>query len=82
MDWNAALRALTVQPATALGVDADYGSLTEGKVGNVVLWSGDPFELSTVAVHVVIRGEQIPMASRQQALLERYRTLPPSYFEP
>jgi imidazolonepropionase-like amidohydrolase len=81
MDWDAALAALTLEPATALGVGAEYGSLTEGKVGNLVVWSGDPFELSTAAVHVVIRGEQIPMASRQRALLERYRALPPSYFE-
>jgi imidazolonepropionase-like amidohydrolase len=81
MDWDAALRALTVEPATALGVDAEYGSIAEGRVGNVVVWSGDPFELSTAATHVVIRGVQMPMASRQHTLLERYRTLPPTYFE-
>jgi imidazolonepropionase-like amidohydrolase len=80
LSWDAALRGLTLEPAIALGVDADYGSIAEGKVGNVVVWSGDPFELSTAAEHVVIRGARVPEDSRQRELLRRYRTLPPSYF--
>jgi imidazolonepropionase-like amidohydrolase len=47
MTWDQALRAVTLTPAEALGVADRYGSLEAGKVANVVVWSGDPFEFST-----------------------------------
>jgi imidazolonepropionase-like amidohydrolase len=79
MRWDEALRAVTLSPAEIFGVAARYGSLDSGKVANVVVWSGDPFELSTRVEHVFIRGAEIPLRSRQTELLERYRTLPPKY---
>lgn len=82
LPWEAALRAVTLAPAEALGVADGHGSLEPGKAGNVVVWSGDPFELSTRAEVVVIRGEPMPDASRQRELMERYRELdggPPAY---
>ena len=79
MGWDAALRAVTLEPATAFGIADRYGSLEPGKVANVVVWSGDPFEFSTAVEAVFIRGEQIPLTSRQRELLERYKTLPPAY---
>ena len=42
----------------------------------MVVWSGDPFELSTRAERVIIGGREAPRDHRQAALLERYRTLP------
>jgi len=79
MGWDEALRAVTLSPAEIFGVAARYGSLDSGKVADVVVWSGDPFELSTRVEHVFIRGHEIPLRSRQTELLERYRTLPPKY---
>ena len=79
MTWEQALRAVTLTPAEALGVADRYGSLDVGKVANVVVWSGDPFEFSTGVEHVFIRGRDIPLRSRQTELLERYKTLPPKY---
>ena len=79
MTWEQALRAVTLSPAEILGVAGQYGSLDAGKVANVVVWSGDPFEFSTGVEHVFIRGRDIPLWSRQTELLERYRTLPPKY---
>lgn len=80
---EAALRAVTLGPAEALGVEGRYGSLEPGKVASVVVWSGDPFELSSVPETVIIRGEVVPESSRQKELLERYRELdrelPPAY---
>jgi imidazolonepropionase-like amidohydrolase len=61
------------------GVAERYGSLDAGKVANVVVWTGDPFEFSTGVAHVFIRGREIPLRSRQTELLERYRKLPPEY---
>jgi imidazolonepropionase-like amidohydrolase len=79
MTWDQALRAVTLTPAEIFGVADRYGSLEAGKVANVVVWSGDPFEFSTGVEHVYIRGREIPLRSRQTELLERYKTLPPKY---
>ncbi len=79
MTWDQALRAVTLAPAEILGVADRYGSLEPGKVANVVVWSGDPFEFATGVEHVLIRGKEIPLRSRQTELFERYRKLPPSY---
>jgi len=79
MTWDQALRAVTLSPAEIFGVADRYGSLEPGKVANVVVWSGDPFEFTTGVEHVLIRGKEIPLKSRQTELLERYKKLPPSY---
>jgi imidazolonepropionase-like amidohydrolase len=79
MTWEQALRAVTLTPAEVFGVADRYGSLEPGKIANVVVWSGDPFEFSTGVEHVYIRGREIPLRSRQTELLERYKTLPPKY---
>lgn len=79
MTWEQALRAVTLTPAEAFGVGGQYGSLDVGKVANVVVWTGDPFEFSTGVEHVFIRGKEISLRSRQTELLERYKTLPPKY---
>ena len=79
MTWDGALRAVTLTPAEIFGVGSRYGSLDSGKVANIVVWSGDPFEFSTRVTHVYIRGKEIPLRSRQTELLERYRKLPPEY---
>lgn len=77
MTWEQALRAVTLAPAEIFGVADRYGSLEPGKVANVVVWSGDPFEFSTAIEHVFIRGREIALRSRQTELFERYKKLPP-----
>lgn len=83
MPWEAALRAVTLAPAAAWGVDERYGSLEPGKDADVVVWSGDPFELSTNVERVFIAGIEVPLESRQLELFRRYRDLsgplPPAY---
>ena len=79
MAWDQALRAVTLSPAEIFGVGDRYGSLEPGRVANVVVWSGDPFEFTTAVEHVFIRGKEIPLRSRQTELFERYKTLPPKY---
>jgi imidazolonepropionase-like amidohydrolase len=77
MDHAAALRAVTLAPATVWGAAEETGSLAVGKRADVVVWTGDPFELSTTAEHVFIGGREIERDSRQDRLFRRYRTLPP-----
>ncbi|OLC04028.1 MAG: hypothetical protein AUH78_08085 [Gemmatimonadetes bacterium 13_1_40CM_4_69_8] len=79
MSWDQALRAVTLSPSEVFGVADRYGSLEPGKVANVVVWSSDPFEFTTGVEHVLIRGKEIPLKSRQTELFERYKKLPPTY---
>jgi imidazolonepropionase-like amidohydrolase len=82
MPWAEALRAVTLVPATLLGAADRIGSLEVGKDANVVVWSGDPFEFTTVVEHVFINGREAAELSRQDMLMERYRSLPPRYSRP
>jgi len=79
MPWDAALRAVTLTPAELYGVANRTGSLEVGKDATLVVWSGDPFELSTRAERVFVQGTEVQGPSRQDELMRRYRTLPPSY---
>lgn len=67
-----ALRAATLVPAEIYGLEKQYGSLEAGKVANVVIWTGDPFEPASFAETSIIRGELQPTESRQTKLAERY----------
>ena len=69
--WYDALDSLTRKAALIWGMP-DYGVLRSGAVGDVVVWSGDPLEISTWAERVIIDGRMMPMRSRQTRLLERY----------
>lgn len=75
LDRDTALKAVTLVPAQLWGVADRIGSLDVGKDADVVVWSGDPFELMTRAEHVFIKGREVPRDTRQRALLNRYRDL-------
>lgn len=79
MTWDDALRAITFAPAQILGVSGVVGSLEVGKLANVVVWSGDPFEYATRPDHVFVLGSDARVETRQDALTARYRTLPVKY---
>ncbi len=79
MPWDEALRAITLTPAETFGVANNLGSLQPGRAANIVVWSGDPFEFTTRAEHVFVRGREMHDVSRQDLLTDRYKTLPPSY---
>jgi imidazolonepropionase-like amidohydrolase len=79
MTWDDALRAVTLAPAEIYGVADKVGSLKAGTEGNVVIWSGDPFEFSSRAEQVFVKGKKIDAPTRQEFLTKRYQKLPPSY---
>ncbi len=58
------LAALTTNPAKIFGVQDQQGSIERGKPANLVLWSGDPLEVTSVAELVVdqwaAHGNEIP----------------------
>jgi len=82
MTWDDALRAVTLAPAEFFGAADRVGSLRPGLEGNVVVWSGDPFEFTTRAEHVFVRGREYNEKTRQDQLIERYRTLPGTHNTP
>jgi imidazolonepropionase-like amidohydrolase len=82
MNWEAALRAVTLTPAEIFGVSDRVGSLQPGREANVVVWSGDPFEFTTRAEHVFVRGREYHDKTRQDLLMERYRNLPATHNAP
>ena len=76
MDRHAALEAVTLAPARVWGVADRVGSIEPGKDADLVIWSTtDPFELTSGAERVFIKGREMPRETRQRALLERYRRL-------
>jgi len=81
LDWDSALRAITLTPAEIFGMAASTGSLEVGKAADVVIWPGDPLELTNYPDAVFINGESIPMVSRQTLLRDRYlqSDKPPAY---
>ncbi|HKI03384.1 MAG TPA: amidohydrolase family protein [Thermoanaerobaculia bacterium] len=86
MPWEAALAAMTSVPARIWGIADHYGTLEPGKDADVVIWDGDPLEVTTFADAVFIRGREMPMKSRQTELRDRYKNLqtplPPAYQKP
>ena len=75
LPWEKGLAALTINVAKVYYVDALLGSLEVGKQADLVIWSGDPLELTEHAEQVFIKGEKIVMESRQTKLRDRYLKL-------
>ena len=75
LSWNQGLAALTINVAKLYGIDDKLGSLEVGKHADVVIWTGDPLEVTESAELVLIAGEIIEMHSRQSKLRDRYLQL-------
>lgn len=71
LPWEDGLAALTRVPADAFGI-RDAGRIAVGQRADLVLWTGDPLEVSSVAQQVWFDGRPISMRSRQTELRDRY----------
>lgn len=67
-----ALRAVTIVPAEIFGVSDKLGSIEEGKIANLFIASGDPFEPMNHIEQVFINGFKIPMTNRHRKLYEQF----------
>jgi imidazolonepropionase-like amidohydrolase len=56
LGFDRALQAITLDAAKILGIDDRYGSLEAGKVADLVLYDGNPFEHVTHVEKVVVDG--------------------------
>lgn len=59
LDPQVALEALTVNPASFLGLGDRVGALRAGLDGDVVVWSGDPLDVTARAERVFITGTEV-----------------------
>lgn len=59
LSFDAALRAVTLNPAKMVGVEARVGSIEVGKDADLVLWNGVPFEVTSRVIGVLIDGRLI-----------------------
>jgi imidazolonepropionase-like amidohydrolase len=84
LSWGEAFAAITSVPAAISGMGGANGGmragvLAPGAVGDVVLWDGDPLELSSAPVSVWIDGVKQPLDNHQSRLKQRYRDLDTQY---
>jgi imidazolonepropionase-like amidohydrolase len=75
LSWGDAFAAITSRPAEAFGLGGEIGSLRAGRRADVVIWSGDPLELTSEVEQMLIDGVRQPLETRQTKLRDRYRDL-------
>lgn len=84
LPYDAAIAALTVNPARIFGMQGRFGALAPGAEADVVVWSGDPLEPLSQPEVVFIAGAEQSLQTRGLMLRDRYRAggegaLPPAY---
>ncbi len=76
LDRDRALRAITLDAATILGVADRVGSLEPGKIANLFIATGDPMEMKTQFTHIFINGRNVGLKSKHTELNERFSSRP------
>ena len=75
LSWGEALATITSRPAEAVGMGGKIGVLAPGAIGDLVVWDGDPLEVSSTPLRVFVEGVEQPLDNHQTRLRERYRDL-------
>jgi imidazolonepropionase-like amidohydrolase len=76
LGFDRALRSITLDAAKILGIDDRFGSIESGKVADLVLYDGDPFEHSTHVMYTLIDGRVIYNRPETMKLPFARRALP------
>jgi imidazolonepropionase-like amidohydrolase len=59
LGFDRALSSITLDAAKLLKIDDQYGSIAPGKVADLVLYDGDPFEHTTHVTYTIMAGRVI-----------------------
>ncbi|MBS0393446.1 MAG: amidohydrolase family protein [Proteobacteria bacterium] len=68
----AALAALTRVPARIFRAAGEFGSIEPGRAANLVVWSGDPLEVTSLVDAEWLDGQRQSLRTRQTELRDRY----------
>jgi imidazolonepropionase-like amidohydrolase len=72
LDHERALEAVTRVPAQLAGVGDRYGTIAPGMSATLVLWSGDPLEITSVVRRAWIDGGEVDLNDRQRRMRAKY----------
>lgn len=75
LSWGEAFATISSVPAEISGMGGRAGTLAAGAAGDLVVWDGDPLELSSAPERVFIDGIEQPRSGHQKRLGDRYRDL-------
>jgi len=67
-----AWKAVTINAAQILGIDAQTGSISEGKIANIMLTDGDPLEHATKVKQLFIAGKPVELKSKHTNLYKKF----------
>jgi imidazolonepropionase-like amidohydrolase len=71
-----ALKAVTINAAKMFGIDDQVGTIETGKLANLIVTNGDPFEVQTQVKYLFIKGQLTSLNNRHLDLYEQYRKRP------
>ena len=76
LPWEDGLAAITSAPAAIFGLGDRLGTIEPGKIANLVVTDGDPLEIRTRTVHVMIGGRLVDLANKHTRSYDLYRSRP------
>ena len=71
LPWEEALKGLTKNIAEVFKINK-RGSIQPGYIADIVIWSGDPLEVTSFVEQVYLSGESVPTKNRSMRLKDRY----------
>lgn len=75
LTWGEAFAAISSVPAEIAGQGGRAGVLKAGAAGDLVIWDGDPLEVTSAAERTFIDGIEQPRDDHQRGLARRYLDL-------
>ena len=70
---DAALRGITLNAATILGLEASLGSIETGKSATMFVSDGDILNVTSIVTHAWIQGRSIDLRNKQTDLRDKYQ---------
>jgi len=71
-----AIKAITLNPAQIFGLSKELGTIEAGKIGNLIVTTGDPLEIRTEVRYLFIKGRLTSTDNKHRQLYEKYRKRP------
>ena len=74
VSFDDAMAAMTVVPASIFGMTS-LGALERGRTADLVIWDGDPLDVTSAPSQIFINGQEQSLETRQTKLRDRYLDL-------